>query len=48
MGNINKEILEKLKDLVQHYEDVLNGDYSPMVLRSDIDKAKEIIKKANA
>lgn len=40
------EMLEKLKSLVSHYEDVIKGDFSPMALRSEIDSAKELMKEA--
>ena len=40
------EMLEMLKELLSHYEDVVKGDYSPFALRSDIDKAKQLIKEA--
>lgn len=40
------EMLEMLQKLISHYEDVMNSDYSPFALRSDIDNAKELIKQA--
>lgn len=40
------EMLEILQKLISHYEDVMNSDYSPFALRSDIDNAKELIKQA--
>lgn len=40
------EILESLKNILLHYDDVMSSDFSSFALRSEIDKAKEIIKKA--
>lgn len=40
------EMLEMLKWLVSHYEYVVKWDYSPFALRSDIDKARQLIKEA--
>lgn len=40
------EMLDMLKELISHYEDIIKQDFSPFALRSDIDKAREIIKEA--
>lgn len=40
------KMLEMLKKLTEHYQDVLNGDFSNFALRSDIDAANETIQKA--
>ncbi len=40
------ELLKSLKLLISHYEDVINGDFSPFSLRQAIDSANELIKKA--
>lgn len=43
----NAELVEMLETVLSHYEDVISGDYSPFALRSDIDKATELIAKHN-
>jgi len=42
----NKELVDALESILSHYGDVIKGDYSSFSLRSDIDKAKELITKA--
>ena len=39
------EMLEMLNKLLEHYEDVLKGDFSSFSLRSEIDNTRQLIKE---